>query len=75
MSAHIRHRSFCRYCGALTTYLDSCCAAHRGLLENELYEVVDEYLAGEGESLPTMADEMQAALVREDKEAARERGV
>jgi hypothetical protein len=27
-----RSRSFCRFCGALTTYLDACCAAHRDLL-------------------------------------------
>lgn len=36
-----RERSFCRYCGALTTYPDSCCAAHRDLLEQDTSEPVE----------------------------------
>lgn len=32
----MRRRSFCRYCGALTRNLDSCCNAHRELLAKEL---------------------------------------
>jgi hypothetical protein len=30
-----RARSFCRYCGALTANLDSCCSAHRDLVKLE----------------------------------------
>ena len=28
----IRQRSFCKFCGSMTTYLDGACSAHRDLL-------------------------------------------
>ena len=57
-----RARSFCRYCGAVTSYLDGCCAAHRGLLALETPP-------SQWENLP-----MQAAEVGEAVQAARETG-
>jgi len=54
-----RRRSFCRYCGALTPYLDSCCGAHRELLEAETPP------RDPLESLPSMADEYYAATVED----------
>ena len=56
-----RRRSFCRFCGALTTYLDSCCAAHRDLLAELDYVPPD----------PLTLLPMQAAqLPREDTSPA-----
>lgn len=51
-----RRRSFCRYCGALTSYLDRCCGAHRDLLARE--RVPADPLS----SLPTMAQEQAARM-------------
>lgn len=47
-----RRRSFCRYCGALTTNLDSCCPAHRDVLNTELDLIPPDPLV----ILPTMAE-------------------
>jgi len=60
-----RRRSFCRYCGALTSYPDRCCHLHRDLLplddpERMMLEMNDE---------PT-----NAAPTGEAAEATREKG-
>jgi len=53
-----RERSFCRYCGAMTHYLDGCCTAHRDLL------ALDVSVTGDLDSAA-----MQAAPPREDSQA------
>jgi hypothetical protein len=58
-----RQRSFCRYCGTMTTYLDACCDRHRDLLP------FDHLTSADVRSAPQAAPEREDTIPTKGTEA------